>query len=80
MVSSVIHVLCVATDNKDGDAQKSTTTAADTFAPQLSAPRDPVLNFSSWKTADVHNWLENNNIKHLQRWYLLDSVENNCHL
>jgi len=57
-------------DGKAKHAQKPAAAAVTKpTATPVTAPRDPALNISNWKTSDVQNWLENNNLKHLQTWY-----------
>jgi len=49
----------------DGE-DKDTTAVTIVTTP---TPRDSALNISSWKTSDVHKWLNKNNLQHLQTWY-----------
>jgi len=57
-------------DDKDKDLQKPAAAAvAKTTTNQLSAPREPTVDISNWKTTDVQKWLKKNNLQRLQTWY-----------
>jgi len=47
----------------DGKAEAAAAVTMET------ASRDPSPNVSDWKTADVVNWLQINQLDHLQTWY-----------
>jgi len=49
---------------KDKDLQKPAAAAV-----TKTAPREPTVDISNWKTTDVQKWLKRNNLQRLQTWY-----------
>ena len=55
-------------DKADGNKPIAEAVAKATKAPLVTAARKPAVDVSKWKTSDVHNWLEKNKLKHMQKW------------